>query len=230
MSGVLCDISGVLAESSATGDGVAIPGSAEAVARLRAADVRIKFVTNESARTRASLLGKLTRLGFELELEDLLTPAMAMMVLVSEQKLRPHLLVHPNVMEDFAEADTADPNCVVIGDCAEHFTFEKLNEAFQVGADAENIFVIQKMFLFIQVLLKSSTTPLYTLGKGKFYKEDDHLQLDVGPFAAALEFASERKAVVSACGTFNDDTSAANRSIGEVVQSRRRPLLGPSPG
>ena len=25
-------------------------------------------------------------------------------------------------------------------------------------------------------------------------------------------------------------TSAANRSIGEVVQSRRRPLLGPSPG
>ena len=25
-------------------------------------------------------------------------------------------------------------------------------------------------------------------------------------------------------------SSAANRSIGEVVQSRRRPLLGPSPG
>ena len=146
VSGVLCDISGVLAESSASGDGVAIPGSAEAVARLRAAAVRIKFVTNESARTRASLLGKLTRLGFELELEDLLTPAMAMMVLVREQKLRPHLLVHPNVMEDFAEADTADPNCVVIGDCAEHFTFGKLNEAFQVGA--ENIFVILKMCLF----------------------------------------------------------------------------------
>ena len=26
------------------------------------------------------------------------------------------------------------------------------------------------------------------------------------------------------------ETSAANRLIGEVVQSRRRPLLGPSPG
>ena len=136
---------------------------------------------------------------FEALLEDLLTPAMAMMVLVREQKLRPHLLVHPNVMEDFAEADTADPNCVVIGDCAEHFTFKKLNDAFQVGT--ENIFCNFKN-VFIQVLLKSNTTPLYTLGKGKFYKEDDHLQLDVGPFAAALEFASERKAVVSACGTF----------------------------
>ena len=28
----------------------------------------------------------------------------------------------------------------------------------------------------------------------------------------------------------NNNTSAANRLIGEVVQSRRRPLLGPSPG
>ena len=27
----------------------------------------------------------------------------------------------------------------------------------------------------------------------------------------------------------DDQTSAANRLIGEVVQSRRRPLLGPSP-
>ena len=27
-----------------------------------------------------------------------------------------------------------------------------------------------------------------------------------------------------------NNTSAVNRSIGEVVQSRRRPLLGPSPG
>ena len=28
----------------------------------------------------------------------------------------------------------------------------------------------------------------------------------------------------------SEGTSAANRLIGEVVQSRRRPLLGPSPG
>ena len=49
-----------------------------------------------------------------------------------------------------------------------------------------------------QVLIKSSSHQLFTLGKGKFYREDDSLQLDVGPFAAALEFASERSAVV--CG------------------------------
>jgi len=177
--GILCDISGVLSESSAAGDGVAISGSAQAIKDFRQAGIKVKFVTNESARTRTSLHAKLMRLGFDMPIEDILTPAMAMMQVIKEQSLRPYLLVHPNVLEDFSEADTNDQNCVVIGDCAEHFSFQKMNDAFQV-------------------LLKSPTTPLYTLGKGKFYREDEHLQLDVGPFASALEFASERKAVI--CG------------------------------
>ena len=179
VEGVLCDISGVLSESSADGDGVAITGSVEAVNRLREAGVRIKFVTNESARTRLSLHAKLTRLGFSIDIEDILTPAMAMMIQIKEKNLRPHLLVHPAVLGDFECADTKDPNCVIIGDCAQHFTFDKLNEAFQL-------------------LSKSSSTPLFSLGKGKFYREDKNLQLDVGPFATALEFASDRKAVI--CG------------------------------
>ena len=37
---------------------------------------------------------------------------------------------------------------------------------------------------------------LFSLGKGKFYREDGDLTLDVGPFAAALEFAIDRKATV----------------------------------
>ena len=92
----------------------------------------MKFVTNESARTRASLHAKLTRLGFDMDIQDIMTPAMAMMILIKKHNLRPYLLVHPNVLEDFSEADTTDPNCVVIGDCAEHLTFQKMNEAFQV--------------------------------------------------------------------------------------------------
>ena len=72
----------------------------------------------------------------------------------------------------------------------------------------------------MQVLLKSSSVPLYSLGKGKFYREDDKLQLDVGPFAAALEFASERKAKV--CGKpdpafFLAGLSCLGLEAGEVV-------------
>ena len=36
--------------------------------------------------------------------------------------------------------------------------------------------------------------------------------------------------ILSAASDVNIVISAANRLIGEVVQSRRRPLLGPSPG
>ena len=42
----------------------------------------------------------------------------------------------------------------------------------------------------------STQGDLYCLGKGKFYREDGDLTLDVGPFAAALEFATDRKAIV----------------------------------
>merc|ERR1712183_960406 len=179
VEGVLCDITGVLAESSSDGDGVVVPGSIDAIKRLGDAGIKVKFVTNESARTRASLHAKLTRLGYIINMEDILTPALAMVVLLKEQQLRPHLLVNTNVMEDFSGIETEDPNCVVLGDAMDEFSYTNLNTAFQV-------------------LLKSNSMPLFSLGKGKFYREDTGLNLDVGPFTAALEFASERKAVI--CG------------------------------
>jgi len=179
VQGVLCDITGVLAESSSEGDGVVVPGSVDAINSLAEAGIKIKFVTNESARTRASLHAKLTRLGYTINIEDILTPALAMVVLIKNHQLRPHLLVNKNVMEDFRGVETENPNCVVLGDAVEEFNYASLNTAFQV-------------------LLKSSSMQLYSLGKGKFYKEDSGLNLDVGPFTAALEFASDKKAVV--CG------------------------------
>lgn len=46
-----------------------------------------------------------------------------------------------------------------------------------------------------QLLVKTGGD-LYSLGKGKFYREDGELTLDVGPFAAALEYATEKDAIV----------------------------------
>ena len=40
----------------------------------------------------------------------------------------------------------------------------------------------------------------------------------------------QEAAVAEEEGFLSFEDSAANRSIGKVVQSRRRPLLGPSPG
>jgi len=52
--------------------------------------------------------------------------------------------------------------------------------------------------IFVQAfkILMNTQGDLYCLGKGKFYREDGEQTLDVGPFAAALEFATDRKAIV----------------------------------
>ena len=62
------------------------------MSRLRKAGIKVRFVTNESVRTRSSLHNKLTRLGFDMELEDILTPAMAMMHVIKENGAQVHVM------------------------------------------------------------------------------------------------------------------------------------------
>ncbi len=45
-------------------------------------------------------------------------------------------------------------------------------------------------------MIKQDSCQLYSLGKGKYYREDGELTLDVGPFTTALEFATERPAKI----------------------------------
>eukprot|EP00088_Acartia_fossae_P015958 TRINITY_DN18871_c0_g1_i2.p1 TRINITY_DN18871_c0_g1~~TRINITY_DN18871_c0_g1_i2.p1 ORF type:complete len:266 (-),score=37.13 TRINITY_DN18871_c0_g1_i2:172-969(-) len=178
VKGVLCDITGVLKESATTADGVAIQGSIEAIERLRKAGIQVKYVTNECQCTRKSLHQKLLRLGFSMSEESIMPPAFAAREVINKENLRPHFLVHDNVLPDFEGIDTDDPNCVVVGDAVEKFTYDNMNHAFR--------------------LLKEKKCKLISLGKGKYYREDGQLTLDVGPFTAALEFASDQNAMV--CG------------------------------
>lgn len=179
--GVLLDITGVLVEST-TGGSKAIPGSIEAVKRLSTAGIPVRFVTNETQRTRASLVGMLHENGYSMPETDIFPPALAMAAIIKEKSLKPFTLVHPNLSTDLSVpaaqyvATEAEYNCVVIGDAVEEFSYKNLNAAFQIIAD--------------------TGCPLYSLGKGKFYREDGKLMLDVGPFAALLEFATEKPAVI----------------------------------
>ena len=38
----------------------------------------------------------------------------------------------PDVQPQFADLDQTDPNCVVLGDAQEHFTYKNMNQAFQI--------------------------------------------------------------------------------------------------
>ncbi|XP_059489012.1 phospholysine phosphohistidine inorganic pyrophosphate phosphatase-like [Neocloeon triangulifer] len=170
VEGVLLDITGVLKEGNSP-----IEGSVEAVQKLREKGLKIRFVTNETQETKRSLVSKLTNMGFSLSEDEVISPCPAMVHELQNKGLRPHLLVHPRVVEDFSTVSFEDPNCVVIGDSAEHFTYDNLNKAFRI-------------------LMNLSEPILYSLGKGKYFKEDGELVLDVGSYAACLEFATGTKA------------------------------------
>ncbi|XP_072026927.1 phospholysine phosphohistidine inorganic pyrophosphate phosphatase-like [Amphiura filiformis] len=177
VEGVLLDISGVLYDSG-EGGGTPITGSIEAVQRLKASDLKVRFCTNETQCTTKQIVEKLTKLGFDLQLNELFSPAPAACQVLREKSLKPFLVVHPDALPDFAEFDLSEPhNCVVLGDAVSGFSYENMNKAFRVLINQDNPLLI-------------------SMGRGRYYKETDGLVLDVGPFKAALEYAVDCEAVV----------------------------------
>lgn len=51
---------------------------------------------------------------------------------MKENNLRPYTILHKDAIEAFCDVNQSDPNCVLMGDAADNFTYQKLNEAFQV--------------------------------------------------------------------------------------------------
>ncbi|NXW91506.1 LHPP phosphatase, partial [Alopecoenas beccarii] len=174
--GLLLDVSGVLYDSG-DGGGVPIAGSVEAVSRIKASGLKLRFCTNETQATREQFVKKLRGLGFDISVAEVTAPAPAACRILKERNLRPHLLVHDDLVPEFAGIDKANPNCVVIGDAAENFTYANLNEAFRV-------------------LIGMEKPVLISLGRGRYYKETDGLKLDVGAYMKALEYACDIEAEV----------------------------------
>ncbi|XP_049502579.1 phospholysine phosphohistidine inorganic pyrophosphate phosphatase isoform X1 [Panthera uncia] len=174
--GVLLDISGVLHDSG-EGGGVPIPGSVEALARLKQSQLKVRFCTNESQKSRGDLVGLLRHMGFDISEDEVTAPAPATCLILKERGLRPHLLIHDGIRSEFAQIDTSNPNCVVIADAGESFSYQNMNKAFQVLMELDNPVLI-------------------SLGKGRYYKETSGLMLDVGAYTKALEYACGIKAEV----------------------------------
>ncbi|XP_067945505.1 phospholysine phosphohistidine inorganic pyrophosphate phosphatase-like [Watersipora subatra] len=180
VKGVLLDITGVLYNSGSCG-GTPIVGSVEAIQRLKASQLLYKFCSNESTQTRADFAAKLNKHGFDISADEILSPAPVMVALLKRESLRPHLLVHPDVLAEFSSLDQSNPDCVVLGDCQEHFTSCSLNQAFRV-----------------LLSMHADNRKLYALGAGKYYSENGELVLDVGSYARMLEFAAD--CTMNVCG------------------------------
>ena len=194
--GVLLDLAGVLYDG-----GCAIDGSIDAVNRLVDTGMPIRVITNSTRKPRRLLLQNLSALGFDIRPDQLFTPASAARALLAETGRSAHLLIHPDLAEDFTDLTDGGPDTsVVVGDAAQHFTYDAMNAAFRAlneGAD------------------------LLALAYNRSFSDSDGaLSIDMGAYVAALEFASGQKATIlgkPAAGFFDAALSSMGIEAADAV-------------
>lgn len=167
---LLLDLSGVLYDGNEV-----IAGAREAVARVQASGLQVRFITNTSQKTRELLLSHLHGLGFNVAREQLFTAVDAARQWLQQRRLRPYCLVHRNITGEFADFDQSEPNAVLIADAAEDFNYANLNRAFQ---------------------LCLAGAPLLGVGYNRYFKSGDQVLMDAGAFIRAIEFAAGVEATI----------------------------------
>jgi HAD superfamily hydrolase (TIGR01458 family) len=172
---LLLDIDGVLH----VGD-EPLPGAIGALEQLREQAGGVRLVTNTTSKSRRAIAEHLRALGFDLAEEEVLTPA-ALAVAHCRRRAygRVSLMVGDSLREDLEELEAAaedEPaDAVVLGDLGSGFTAETLNAAFRRLIDGAELIVLQH---------------------NRYWRRADGLALDVGAYAAALEYASGAEPVV----------------------------------
>ena len=172
--GILLDIDGVLY----VGD-EPIEGAHQALSELRELSGGVRLMTNTTSRSRRAVREHLLGMGFDVSLEEILTPAA-----MAERHCREceyasvAVLVSDGLREDLAALESATPgahtDAVVLGDIGDRFTPEVLNGAFRALMDGAELVALQH---------------------NRYWRRADGLALDVGAYAAALEYASGTEAV-----------------------------------
>ncbi|GHC17508.1 TIGR01458 family HAD-type hydrolase [Aidingimonas halophila] len=167
---VLLDISGVLHE-----DGIPLPYAVEAVRRLQEASIALRFITNTSRKTGATVYAELLQMGFEVERSQIHTAPSVIKRYILQHGLRPYLLIHDDLVPEFDDLDCTAPNAVVVCDAEHRFDYAHLDDAFQV---------------------LNQGAPLLAVGTNRYFHQRGGLHLDAGPFVKALEYAADTQALV----------------------------------
>lgn len=179
MHAILFDLDGVLYE----GDKV-ITGAAEVIDWVNKKHIPHLFLTNTTSKPRSALVDKLSGFGIETQVDQYLTPPLAAIEMLNKKQIKHIAAFVPDVtlleFSGFTLCHDVDDEveAVVIGDLARDWSFKKLNDAF----------------LF---LMNNPDALLIALGMTRFWRTQDGLQLDAGPFVKALEYATGREAVVT---------------------------------
>lgn len=171
VKGVLLDLSGTIYSG-----GQLITGAAGAIQTIREAGLPLLFVTNTTSKPRSRLVAKLEGFGLKVAPSEIFTaPLAAGVALQARHVRRCYFLLPDTVIEDFPGMTPVEEEAeaVVIGDLGEAFDYDKLNHAFRMILNG---------------------IPCYALANNRFFEKEGSWWLDVGPFVAALEYATGTEA------------------------------------
>jgi len=168
---VLFDLDGVLY----VGDHI-IPGAAQSVQRMLDLNLPVAGLTNTTTQPRSAIAAKLAGFSIPISESDIYTPAALAVQTIGEHNAR--LYVRDSLMEDFQGIRTTNdnPDFIVMGDLGgEGYTPALLHAIFHAVMDGAT---------------------LLALHKNRFWQKPDGLHLDIGPFVAAIEYATGKDAVI----------------------------------
>lgn len=171
----LIDINGVLYVGKKPVD-----GAADTIDFLREKEYRFRFISNATRACRETLCEKLRNFGFNIsETEIFSAPIAAVRYIKNSRKNRCFLLTTGDVHKDFKNVEIIlteeKPDFVVVGDAGDAFTFENLNTAFNLLLEGAELIAMEK---------------------DRYWRTLKGLELSAGPFVTALEYATDKKAVV----------------------------------
>jgi HAD superfamily hydrolase (TIGR01458 family) len=172
--GVLLDVDGVLY----VGD-QPIAGAHEAFSELRELSAGVRLMTNTTSRSRRAMREHLLAMGFDVSLDEVLTPAAMAERHCQERGYEAvTVLVSDGLREDLQALESVAPgertDAVILGDLGDGLTPEVLNGVFRAMMDGAELVALQH---------------------NRYWRRADGLALDVGAYAAALEYASGHEAV-----------------------------------
>jgi HAD superfamily hydrolase (TIGR01458 family) len=170
IKGLLLDLDGTLYVGEEP-----VPGAREALGRLEAAGLALRYVTNTTRKPRRTVVEGLRRMGFEVTEREVFTPARAAARVIRDKSCL--ALVDGSLLEDLEGITLVEesPDFVLVGDLGEGFTYARLDAAFRCLMDGAKLVALQK---------------------NRYWRTGEGLSLDAGPFVAALEYASGESATV----------------------------------
>ncbi|EIM24153.1 HAD-like protein [Wallemia mellicola] len=183
MKGILIDISGTLV----TSNGVA-RSTINAINKLKLKGIPFRICSNASKESHNKVISDLsTKLdGIDLNPNHVITAISSSKSYVTHSNLNPLLLLSNSAKDDFKDysSDKTDYDSVLIGLSAESLNYPNLNNAFRI-------------------LNQPGSQLIATHASKYFADKDNQLSLGPGGFVKALEYVTDKKAII--CGKPSDE-------------------------